>query len=48
MQYTLPETLLQRIVNILAQLPYGQVREVMREVEKLRPSDERAASTDRD
>jgi len=47
MQYTLPEALLQKIVNILAQLPYGQMREVMREIEALKPN-ERAQSTDRD
>ena len=41
MYYSLPEALLQRIVNILAQLPYGQVRDIMREIERLRPKDER-------
>jgi hypothetical protein len=41
MYYSLPEALLQRIVNILAQLPYGQVRDIMHEIEQLRPTDER-------
>ena len=46
MTYTLPEALLQKMVNILAQLPYGQVREVMREIEALRPDERKDPDRD--